>query len=262
MSQKPIERLLRIMARLRDPEHGCPWDRAQDFRTIVPHTIEEAYEVAEAAERGELGALRDELGDLLFQVVFLARLAEERGAFDFDAVASAIADKLEKRHPHVFGDEAIATAAAQTDAWEAQKAAERAGRGLDGALDGVPAGLPALTRALKLGRRAARVGFDWPALAGAREKIDEEVGELDEALQRGDAAAIEHEIGDLLTATANLARHAGVDPEQALRSANRRFEDRFREVEAAVAGDGRILGELTLDELERYWQEAKKKLES
>ncbi|MFN2301624.1 MAG: nucleoside triphosphate pyrophosphohydrolase, partial [Gammaproteobacteria bacterium] len=183
MSQKPIERLLGIMARLRDPERGCPWDRAQDFRSIVPHTIEEAYEVAEAAERDELVAMRDELGDLLFQVVFLARLAEERGAFDFDAVATAIADKLERRHPHVFGDVAFGSAAAQTAAWETQKADERADRGLDGALDGVPAALPALTRALKLGKRAARVGFDWPALAGAREKIDEEVGELDEALQ-------------------------------------------------------------------------------
>lgn len=248
------------MTRLRDPAQGCPWDRAQDFRSVVPHTIEEAYEVADAAERDSTDALCDELGDLLFQVVFLARIAEERGLFSFDGVATAISDKLERRHPHVFGAAYIGSASAQTSAWEAHKALEREARGARGALEGVPAALPALTRALKLGRRAARVGFDWPALSGARAKVAEELAELDEALAAGDAAGVEWEVGDLLTAVANLARHAAVDPEQALRGANRRFEDRFREVEAAAARDGHAVGDLSLDALEAYWQAAKEKL--
>lgn len=249
------------MVRLRDPGSGCPWDRAQDWSSVAPHTIEEAYEVADAIERDDADALRDELGDLLFQVVFHARIAEERGVFDFEAVAGAISDKLERRHPHVFGAESVESAAAQTEAWESHKATERERQGAGGTLDGVAPGLPALTRADKLNRRAARVGFDWPNLDGVIAKIDEERVELLEAIGGGDAAHIEHELGDLLLAVANAARHLGVDPERALRGANRRFEDRFRAVEAGLAADGKAAGEVGLDELESRWQKAKRALD-
>ncbi len=245
------------MQKLRDPERGCPWDRAQDFASIAPHTIEEAYEVAEAIALGDLDALRRELGDLLFQVVFHARMAEEQGAFDFGQVAQAIADKLEKRHPHVFGGDAIATAADQSIAWEEQKARERAGAGQAGALDGIPLALPALTRAAKLGKRAARVGFDWPNVEGVLEKVLEERGELLEAVAGGDRERIHHEFGDLLFALVNLARHMDLDPEAALRGANRRFERRFRHVEAAAGAQDADLSRLSLEELEALWQEAK-----
>jgi ATP diphosphatase len=252
---KNIHRLLEIMAALRTPHSGCPWDLEQDFSSIAPYTIEEAYEVAEAIHRNDFGALRDELGDLLLQVVFHARMAAERGHFDFEDVAGAIADKLVRRHPHVFGDGSVADAAAQSDAWEALKAAER---GSAGVLAGVAVALPALTRAAKLGRRAARVGFDWPEIDGALAKVHEELAEF-EALRAEERDEREGEIGDLLFAVANLARHAGIDPEAALRRANRKFEQRFHGVEAAVAASGRSWQDFTVDELDAYWREVKRR---
>lgn len=254
---EPLHRLRSIMARLRDPEGGCPWDLEQDFSTIAPYTIEEAYEVADAIAREDLAALRGELGDLLFQVVFHARLAEERGMFDFDDVATAIADKLERRHPHVFGDAPVRNAADQSRAWEAQKAAERGG----GALSGIARALPALVRADKMGRRAARVGFDWPDRAGPLDKVAEERAELEEAMARGDRAATEWEVGDLLLAVANLARHLDVDPERALAAANDRFEQRYAEMEKVAAAEGVDLSGMSLDELDRRWRQAKATLD-
>jgi MazG family protein len=247
-----MKELLEIMARLRDRERGCPWDVEQTFRTIAPYTIEEAYEVADAIERDDLAALEEELGDLLLQVVFHAQIAREQGAFDFERVARGICEKLIRRHPHVFGDERLPDAKAQSARWEEIKAAEKAGQRL---LDGVPVGLPALTRAEKLGRRAARIDFDWPDAAGARAKVGEELAELDAAVQSGAPDAIRHELGDLLLAIVNLSRHLGVEAEGALRAANRRFEERFRHVEGRVAaGGGR-----SAEELDRYWQEAKQR---
>jgi len=264
MSAAPdLARLLEIMARLRDPERGCPWDREQSFATIAPYTIEEAYEVAEACERGDPAALKDELGDLLFQVVFHARMAEEARLFAFNDVAAAISDKMERRHPHVFGTAVIADAAAQTVAWEAHKAAERRAKaGLEAtapsALDGVGDGLPALTRALKLQRRAARVGFDWPALPPVFDKIREEVDELEQAIGAGGGPErIVDELGDLLFAVVNLARHVETDPEQALRTACRKFDRRFRRVEARLAASGQALGTASLDEMEAHWAAVK-----
>ena len=249
-----MNELLAIMARLRDPERGCPWDLEQTFASIAPYTIEEAYEVADAIERGDLKGLEEELGDLLLQVVFHAQIAREQGAFDFERVARGIAAKLVRRHPHVFGDERLEGAAAQSARWEEIKAEERAADGKGGGLlDDVPVGLPALTRAQKLGRRAARIDFDWKDAGGAREKIAEELAELDAAIAGGEPAQVAHEVGDLLLSVANLARHLGVDGEGALRAANRRFETRFRHVEAAVAsGGGR-----SAEELDHYWQQAK-----
>ncbi len=253
---RPIDRLLQIMARLRDPERGCPWDREQDFRTIAPYTIEEAYEVADAIERADMGALKDELGDLLLQVVFHARMAEEAGDFAFDDVAAAIADKMVRRHPHVFGDVEIASVAAQNEAWEAHKAAERSARGgAESVVDGVALALPALLRAAKISRRAARIGFDWPDARAVIPKIAEEIAELEAELDAGGSpAALEDEIGDLLFAVANLARKLEVEPETALRRATAKFERRFRQVEslAAQRGIGR-----DLDALEALWQEVK-----
>ena len=252
-------RLLEVMARLRDPLRGCPWDREQDWASIVPHTIEEAYEVAEAVRGGDPGAVRDELGDLLFQVVFQARIAEERGLFGFDEVAAAIADKLERRHPHVFGGEPIADAAEQARAWERHKAAERAARGEgNGVLDGVTLGLPALTRAAKLGSRAAKVGFDWSDAAGVRSKVEEELDEFDEAVASGDRAHAREELGDLLFSLAQLARHLDVDPEGALRDANAKFERRFRAMERAAAGEQRPFERRSMEELEAMWVAAKR----
>jgi MazG family protein len=253
---RPIDRLLAIMARLRDPERGCPWDREQDFATIAPYTIEEAYEVADAIERSDTAALKDELGDLLFQVVFHARMAEEAGFFAFDDVAGAIADKMERRHPHVFGDAEIASVAAQNEAWEAHKAAERqvSGGGAS-VLDGVALALPALLRAAKISRRAARIGFDWPDARAVIPKLAEEIAELEDELDQGvNAAALEEEMGDLLFAAANLARKLDIEPETALRHATAKFERRFRHVEALAAerGVGR-----DLDALEALWQEVK-----
>ncbi|HWB48116.1 MAG TPA: nucleoside triphosphate pyrophosphohydrolase [Stellaceae bacterium] len=252
---RPLDRLLGIMARLRDPERGCPWDREQDFATIAPYTIEEAYEVADAIERGDMAALKDELGDLLLQVVFHARMAEETGLFAFDDVATAIADKMVRRHPHVFGDADIAGVAAQNEAWEAHKAKERAASGTTSALDGVALALPALLRAAKVSRRAARIGFDWPDSSGVLAKIDEEIAEIEAEMAAGDRVRLEDEIGDLLFAAANLARKLDIEPETALRRATAKFERRFRRVEQLAAERGVEPG---LDALEALWQEVKK----
>lgn len=248
-----IERLLAIMARLRDPAHGCDWDRAQNHATIVPHTIEEAYEVADAVAREDMGALRDELGDLLFQVVFQARIAEEAGRFDFDAVATSIADKLEARHPHIFGD-APAGNEPREQRWEALKAAERAAKGEAGALDGVALALPAQLRAEKLQKRAARVGFDWPDPSGPAAKVVEEMAELAAASSAEERKA---EAGDLLFAAVNLVRAYGVSAEEALRSANAKFERRFRAMEALAAQRGESFAALDLDGQEALWQAVK-----
>ncbi len=254
-----IERLRLIMARLRDPQDGCPWDREQDWASIAPHTIEEAYELADAIGRGEPGAVRDELGDVLFQVVFQSRIAEERGLFDFDAVAAAIADKLERRHPHVFAGAKIDDAAAQSLAWEQHKRAERAARGQGtGALDGITLGLPALTRATKLGSRAARVGFDWKDAAGVLEKVHEELGELQAEIERGDRTRAHEELGDLLFALAQAARHLDIDAEAALREANTKFERRFREVEAHLATEGLTPADVDMERLESLWVRVKR----
>jgi MazG family protein len=255
-----IEKLLEIMETLRHPQDGCPWDLQQDFASIAPYTIEEAYEVADAIARGDLAGLKDELGDLLFQVVFHARLGEERAAFDFEAVAAAIVDKMRRRHPHVFGNAQQRRTVMDDAAWESIKAGERAvgaGSTTVSALDGVAQALPALKRAQKLGKRAARIGFDWPDSRGVRAKIDEEMAELQQAESDGSAARIAEEFGDLLFALVNLARHLGVDAEQALRNANRKFESRFRHMEQLVAAAGAQLSELDLEALEQHWQRAK-----
>lgn len=259
-AQPPIERLLAIMARLRDPASGCPWDREQTFATIAPYTIEEAYEVAEAAERRAMPDLKEELGDLLLQVAFHARMAEEIGEFDFDDVAATIADKMVRRHPHVFGTARINSAAAQTTAWEDQKAHERhvksaaKGRRVS-ALDGVGSALPALTRAAKLQRRAARIGFDWPDVAPIYDKISEEISEL--KAESGNHERSEDELGDLLFAAVNLARRLDLDPEQALRRACRKFERRFRQIEDRLVARGTDPTKVSLDSLEAEWQAVK-----
>jgi len=256
---RPIEDLLAIMRRLRDPQGGCPWDLEQSFATIAPYTIEEAYEVADAIARSDHEALRDELGDLLFQVVFHAQMAQESGAFGFGEVVASICDKMERRHPHVFGEARIANAAQQTRAWEEQKAHERAAAARGGALDDVPLALPALMRAAKLGKRAARVGFDWPDAVGARAKIDEELAELDaETSPQALAERREQEIGDLLFSVVNLARHLDVDPEAALRASSERFSRRFQAMERAAAADGRGLQDLDPAALDALWNAAKK----
>jgi MazG family protein len=252
-----IDRLLAIMARLRARDGGCPWDLEQDFRTIAPYTIEEAYEVADAIQRDDLSALREELGDLLFQVVFHARMAEERGAFAFDDVAQTIGEKMIARHPHVFADASHRTAEEQTDAWERGKAAERAAKGEGGLLANVPLGLPGLTRALKLQKRAATVGFDWTDVGDVLKKLDEEIGELAAAAQSKDADAIEDEFGDLLFVMANVARHLKVDPEAALRRANQKFTRRFAHIERRLGDQGRPLEGASLHEMEALWNEAK-----
>lgn len=266
-----IERLLGIMARLRAPVGGCPWDREQSFATIAPYTIEEAYEVADAIARGSMSDLRDELGDLLFQVVFHARMAEEAGDFAFADVAAAISEKMERRHPHVFGDAAIRDAEHQSVAWEAHKARERASKSAAGgavagnaagdpagALADVPLALPALLRAEKLGKRASRVGFDWSAPAAVLDKVREEIGELEQAVAAGEPEhRLSHEIGDLLFAVAQYARHHRINPETALREANARFERRFGHVEGALRRHGKSPHQATLDEMERLWDEAK-----
>ena len=252
-----IERLLEIMARLRDPGRGCPWDLQQDFRSIAPHTLEEAYEVADAIEQDDLDKLRDELGDLLFQVAFHAQLASERNLFQFDDVVEAICGKLTRRHPHVFGDAIVTDAAEQTAAWERMKREERAARGDLGALADVPMALPALTRARKLGARAAQAGFDWPDAAGPRAKVDEELAELDAVRNAADPAAREAELGDLLFSVVNLARHIDVDPETALRRANQRFTRRYRHVELELERLGQPLDSAAPALLDRLWAEAK-----
>jgi ATP diphosphatase len=258
-----IERLLEIMARLRDREEGCPWDLEQDFSTIAPHTIEEAYEVDDAIRRGDFEALRDELGDLLFQVAFHAQMAREEGLFGFEEVVSALCDKMVRRHPHVFGEEEVKSAEAQTRRWEEQKARERsrsaAGSGDgDRALDGVAEALPALTRSAKLQRRAARVGFDWRETGEALEKLEEELGELRAEFRSGGSETrLAEELGDCLFALAGLARRLGIDPEAALRGANARFEGRFRVAESKLHASGRSPRKLSADEWLELWDRAK-----
>jgi MazG family protein len=259
---RQLGRLLEIMARLRSRDGGCPWDLEQDFASIAPYTVEEAYEVAAAIAEGDMAGLKGELGDLLFQVVFHARMAEEAGHFDFAAVAQGIADKMEARHPHVFGRTEIADASAQTLAWEAHKAAERARQATDAgrsasSLDGLPLALPALMRALKLQSRAARVGFDWPAPAPVLDKLAEELAEMRQAMAASDAVAISEELGDLLFTVVNLARHLSVDAEDALRRANAKFERRFRRVEGLAAAGGETLADCSAEALDRLWQAAK-----
>jgi MazG family protein len=258
-----IVRLLGIMRRLRDPAGGCPWDLAQDFASIAPYTIEEAYEVAEAAAGGEPRALESELGDLLFQVVFHAQMGAEKRWFDFAGVADSISNKLTERHPHVFADAQFANSTELNRAWEEHKARERAARGEEKSPDSVPSeladvplALPALSRATKLGKRAGRVGFDWPEASGVRAKIEEELREVDE-VPAGDVSRRVEELGDLLFATANWARHLGVDPEEALRLANAKFERRFRAMESLAAKRGLVLKTLDAASWDALWNEAK-----
>lgn len=261
MTAHGIDHLLEVMARLRDPERGCPWDIQQDFASIAPYTIEEAYEVADAIERGDMAALEGELGDLLLQVAYHAQMAAEAGLFDFADVAAAIAAKMVRRHPHVFGTAEVDSAAAQTRAWEQQKAEERAARAEAGAdasaLADVPLGLPALTRAQKLQRRAARVGFDWDDTGPVLAKLREETAEIEAALAAGDQAAVAEEMGDLLFTVVNLARRLDVDAETALRGTNAKFERRFRTLEAALAARGRRPQDVDLAELDAGWEAAK-----
>ncbi|TBR40177.1 MULTISPECIES: nucleoside triphosphate pyrophosphohydrolase [Dyella] len=266
MSEVPVrhrlEDLLAIMARLRDPERGCPWDVGQDFSTIAPYTIEEAYEVADAIDRKDWHDLRDELGDLLLQVVFHAQMAKEAGLFDFNDVAHAISDKMIRRHPHVFGDVSYDDLDAQKAAWEQIKAEERAARGAqhdDSALAGVSSGLPEWKRALKLQQRAATVGFDWPDPHPVLDKLAEEVEEVRHEFANGASPErLQDEIGDVLFVVVNLARHAGVDFSRALRHANAKFERRFRLMEALADAQGQALAERDLDAQEALWQEAKR----
>jgi len=262
-SARPIDRLLTIMAQLRDPERGCPWDVQQSFATIAPYTIEEAYEVADAIERHDMVALKEELGDLLLQVVFHARMAEEARLFDFSAVAGSLCDKLIARHPHVFGGEAQRDARAQTVAWEALKARERAAKQPtrtepSSALDDVPINLPALTRAEKIQKRAGRVGFDWKEPGPAIEKVAEELDEARAALASGSAEELVDELGDLLFAVTNVARLVAVDPETALRRATAKFERRFRAVEATLAARGKRPQDASLAEMDAIWEDVKR----
>jgi nucleoside triphosphate diphosphatase len=267
---RDISRLIEIMAALRAPETGCPWDVEQDFSTIAPYTIEEAYEVADAIARGDMDDLRDELGDLLLQVVYHAQMAEEAGDFSFGDIVQAITEKMIRRHPHVFGDEKARGAGMAKGMWEKIKAEEKAlkrqariARGIDpedhgkGFLDGVPVALPALTRALKLQERAARVGFDWSEAGPILDKIEEEVGELREAMDKADVASIKDEFGDLLFALVNFGRHLKIDAEAALAGTNEKFRSRFHHVERALDASGGSLENATLDQMEELWQQAK-----
>ena len=260
MDKRPMDDLLEVMRRLRDPVGGCPWDIEQTFESIAPYTIEEAYEVADAIANGSREDLKGELGDLLLQVVYHSRMAEEEGAFGFDDVAAAITGKMISRHPHVFGDAVVESAEAQTVRWEETKAAERAKAGsaeTASALDGVALALPALVRAQKLQKRAARVGFDWPDASGVTDKIAEEAAELTAEVTAGDQGRIAEEYGDLLFTVAVLGQHLGVDAEQALVAANGKFERRFRGVEAALAAQGRAPGQSTLEEMDALWDAVK-----
>lgn len=256
-----IETLLAIMARLRDPDGGCPWDLEQTFESIAPYTIEEAYEVADAIQRGDRDDLKDELGDLLLQVVFHSRIAEDEGSFVFDDVVEAISSKMIRRHPHVFGEGDADTPVAVKGSWEKIKADERAARSdntLPGTLDGIPKALPALVRAIKLQKRAARVGFDWPQTSQVLDKLAEETAELKAEVDKGAAAdRIMDELGDILFVYANLARHLDVDPEQALSSTNAKFERRFRRIESWLAEDGRTPEQSSLEEMDALWNRAK-----
>jgi nucleoside triphosphate diphosphatase len=261
LAETPIQRLVAIMARLRDPDGGCPWDVQQDFRSIAPYTIEEAYEVADAIERGDLADLRDELGDLLLQVVFHSRMAQEQGAFGFDEVAEAICDKMVRRHPHVFAGLQVSGVEEQTALWEQGKRAERLARGGEpdhSALAGIARGLPEWQRAMKLQKRAATVGFDWPDVNPVFDKLHEEIEELRAEFAAGTGhAALEDELGDVLFVCANLARHGKVDFGGALRRANAKFERRFRRMEALAAADGVALSSLSLQAQDDYWNRAK-----
>ena len=253
-----LRRLLDIMAALRDPATGCPWDKTQTFDSIAPYTIEEAYEVADAIARRDFAALPGELGDLLFQVVYHARMAEEAGQFQFADIARAISDKMIRRHPHVFAAAPERDSQAQTAAWEAQKSAERAARHETGTLAGVPIGLPALTRAEKLTKRAARVGFDWPDAAAVLDKLNEEIAELKAELPMADPARLTDEVGDMLFVLANLARKLNLDPETCLRHANDKFSRRFNAMEHTFAAAGRDLNNETLSAMEAAWQAVKR----
>ena len=252
-----IQTLLDIMACLRNPDNGCPWDRQQDFRSIAPYTLEEACEVVDAIEQDDRAGLRDELGDLLFQVVFHARMASEYGWFDFSDVVQGICDKMIRRHPHVFADAEVTDADAQTHAWEAHKQKER-GEAPDSVLDGVPLALPALMRANKLQKKASRAGFDWPDIRGVFDKVEEEMEELRAEIESGlDQEALRDEAGDLLFAVVNLVRHAGAEPESVLRRANRKFTKRFQQVEQLCREAGTGVNETDLDTLDRYWDQVK-----
>jgi ATP diphosphatase len=257
-----IQSLLDIMRQLRDPDSGCPWDLKQNFHTIVPYTIEETYELAEAIAIEDFAQIRDELGDVLFQVVFYAQMASEQALFTFEDVVDGIAEKLLRRHPHVFaetGGQRVSESEVKRR-WEQIKVEERQRKNQRGTLDDVPRALPALSRSQKLQKRAASVGFDWSELDAVRGKVDEELGELAEAVSEGDSSAIESEVGDIFLAMVNLARHLGVDAEAALRHANRRFEDRFSLMETAAERDGSQLSEESLEQLEERWQAAKREL--
>ena len=259
MSQSKIERILNVMAALRHPETGCPWDLQQDFPSIAPYTLEEAYEVTDAIERGDMDDLKDELGDLLLQVVFHARMAEESDLFDFDDVVNAISDKMIRRHPHVFGDADADNPEAVRQSWEEIKAQEKAEKGkseADSLMDDIPLALPGLSRAVKIQNRAARIQFDWPDIEPVFDKLQEEIGEVREAIKSGSADAMEDEIGDLLFVVANIARHLKIDPEKAVRRTNGKFISRFKHLEAQVAQSNKE--SLTLEELETFWQAAKK----
>ena len=254
----PLARLIAIMARLRDPADGCAWDLEQTFATIAPYTVEEAYEVADAIERGDMDDLRDELGDLLLQVVFHARMAQEAGSFAFDDVAQAICEKMIRRHPHVFGDAGHRDSAEQTRAWEVIKAQERAGKNAKASvLDGVSVGLPGLSRAVKLTARAGRVGFDWPDAAQVLDKVHEELAELEVEVAANDQTKAAEELGDLLFVLANLARKLDIDPEAAIRGANAKFSRRFGFIETALAGEGRTPDQSDLAEMDGLWNAAK-----
>lgn len=261
-----LSHLLAIMAKLRDPDGGCPWDLEQSFATIAPHTIEEAYEVADAIEYQDWPHLKEELGDLLLQVVFHAQMAKDEGLFDFNDVSEGIADKMIRRHPHVFGEEVVETAEAQTAAWELIKQQEReaktAKQGVQpsSVLDGISAGLPSLTRAMKIQKRAIRAGFDWPDVQGVLDKVKEELAEVEEEVLADQPVQdrIKDEIGDLLFTVTNLARWADVDPDSALRACNVKFDRRFRAMEQGVRGQGKELKEASLEEMEYHWKEAKK----
>jgi len=255
--QHPLFALIEIMAKLRDPQGGCPWDLEQTFATIAPYTVEEAYEVADAIERGDLSDLKEELGDLLLQVVFHSRMAQEQGAFDIADVARAISDKMVRRHPHVFGDHAYETLSDQVAGWEQLKAQERQAKAKTGVLDDVPTGLPALTRAVKLTKRAARVGFDWPTAHEVLDKLREETDEIAVEIEAGDLAKAREELGDILFVCANLARKLDVDPEDALRATNAKFTRRFGFVETELAKRGKTPDQSDLAEMDALWNEAK-----
>lgn len=263
MPQSSIHRILDIMASLRDPETGCPWDIKQDFKSIAPYTLEEAYEVVDAIETGDMEHLRDELGDLLLQVVFHSRMAEEAKSFTFDDVVNAIADKMERRHPHVFGAKAEVTSEQVKQNWEDIKAQERAAKSdtmeavSPSLLDDVPMALPAMTRAVKLQKRAARIGFDWTEPEPIFDKLEEEISELREAMALKDADAIEDELGDVLFVVANIARHLRLDPETALRRGNAKFSRRFQQVEQQARAQSTNMSDFSLDDLESFWQRAK-----